>query len=197
LRRCSLAVESNEQHQVTQLLAHLGKTPDALDRLARLVYDDIHRLARHQRQGFKGGETLRTTALVHEAFLKVFRTDDATIHDRSHLMRVMALAMRQIIVDHARRQLAEKRGGDAVHVALDEQQVSDSQVDAERILDIEQAIKRLGETDSTLADLVAARFYTGLSTDEIADMQGVSRRTIQRQLKRANVWLRFELQGAV
>ncbi len=188
-------MDNKEQHQVTQLLAHIGDTPDALDRLARLVYDDIHRLARHQRQGFKGGETLRTTALVHEAFLKVFRHDDAAIHDRSHLMRVMSLAMRQIIVDHARRQLAEKRGGDAIHVELDEQQVADTRIDAERILDIEQAIDRLSESDNTLADLVAARFYAGLSTDDIANMQGVSRRTVQRQLKRANAWLRFELQG--
>jgi len=188
-------VEIDDQHQVTQLLAHLGDSPDALDRLARLVYDDIHRLARHQRQGFKGGETLRTTALVHEAFLKVFRTDDPTIHDRSHLMRIMALAMRQIIVDHARRQLAEKRGGDAVHVELDEQQVSDNRFDAERIMDVEQAIQRLGESDTALADLIAARFYAGLSTEDIADMLGISRRTVQRQLKRANAWLRFELQG--
>ncbi|TVQ40539.1 MAG: sigma-70 family RNA polymerase sigma factor [Wenzhouxiangella sp.] len=184
-----------DQHQVTQLLAHLGDSPDALDRLARLVYDDIHRLARHQRQGFKGGETLRTTALVHEAFLKVFRHEGTEINDRSHLMRVMAMAMRQIIVDHARRHLAEKRGGDAIHVELDEQSVGDERMDAERILDVENAIIRLGETDDALAELVAARFYGGLTTDDIASMQGVSRRTVQRQLKRANAWLRFELQG--
>ncbi|MCH8476677.1 MAG: sigma-70 family RNA polymerase sigma factor [Wenzhouxiangella sp.] len=184
----------DEQQQVTQLLEHLGESPDALDRLARLVYDDIHRLARHQRQGFKGGETLRTTALVHEAFLKVYRHHDAAIHDRSHLMRVMSLAMRQIIVDHARRRLADKRGGDAIHVELDEQQVADACIDAGRILDVEQAIERLGQTDEDLAELVAARFYAGLSTDDIADILGVSRRTVQRQLKRANAWLRFELQ---
>lgn len=187
-------MDIDAQQQVTQLLAHLGDSPDALDRLARLVYDDIHRLARHQRQGFKGGETLRTTALVHEAFLKVFRHDEAAIHDRTHLMRVMSLAMRQIIVDHARRQLAEKRGGDAIHVELDEQQVADVCVDAGRILDVERAIERLAESDQALAELVAARFYAGLSTDDIADIQGVSRRTVQRQLKRANAWLRFELQ---
>ena len=83
----------------------------------------------------------------------------------------------------------------AIHVELDEQQVADTRIDAERILDVEQAIDRLSESDNTLADLVAACFYAGLSTDDIANMQGVSRRTVQRQLKRANAWLRFELQG--
>lgn len=184
-----------DQHQVTRLLAHLGKSSDALDQLAQLVYADIHRLARHQRQGFRGGETLRTTALVHEAFLKVFRNEGSEISDRAHLMRVMALAMRQIIVDHARRHLAEKRGGDAIHVELDEQRVADTSQDAERIIDVENAITRLAETDEELANLIAARFYAGLTTEDIADMSGVSQRTVQRQLKRANAWLRFELQA--
>lgn len=103
--------------------------------------------------------------------------------------------MRQIIVDHARRQLSEKRGGEAVHVELDEQRMADTQRDAERILDIERAIETLARTDQEMADLIAARFYAGLSTDDIADMQGVTQRTIQRQLKRANAWLRYELQG--
>ena len=184
----------SDQHAVTRLLADLGEQPQALDQLSRLVYDDIHRLARFQRRGFKGGETLRTTALVHEAFLKVFSKNGQTISDRQHLMRIMTLAMRQIIVDHARRQLAEKRGGDAVHVELNEQQVAANRQDAERILDVEAAIERLAEIDQDLGDIIAARFYGGLTTHEIADMQSVSVRTVQRQLQRANAWLRFELQ---
>ncbi|MGY6631244.1 MAG: ECF-type sigma factor [Wenzhouxiangella sp.] len=184
----------NEKHTVTRLLADIGRQPQALEQLSRLVYDDIHRLARFQRGGFKGGETLRTTALVHEAFLKVFDRDDPTLNDRQHLMRTMTLAMRQIIVDHARRQLAEKRGGEAIHVELDEQQVAASRDDAERVLDIEAAIERLSEVDEALGQIIAARFYGGLTIEEIADMQGVSPRTVQRQLQRANAWLRFELQ---
>jgi len=181
--------------QVTQLLAHLGSEPDALDRLAELVYDDIHRLARQQRHGSAQGQTLRTTALVHEAFLKVFCGERNAINDRAHLMRVMVLAMRQIIVDHARKRLAEKRGGDAVHIPFEEQVPADGRRDAERILDIERAMDGLAQTDKELADLVAARFYAGLSTDDIAEMQGISRRTVQRHLQRANIWLRYELDG--
>lgn len=186
--------KTTEQQTVTRLLADIGRQPRALEQLSRLVYDDIHRLARFQRGGFKGGETLRTTALVHEAFLKVFDRDDPTLNDRQHLLRTMSLAMRQIIVDHARRQLAEKRGGDAIHVELDEQQVAASRNDAERVLDIEAAIERLSEVDEALGQIIAARFYGGLTIEEIADIQGVSPRTIQRQLQRANAWLRFELQ---
>lgn len=185
---------NEDQHQVTRLLADLGGTPDGLDRLSRLVYADIHRLARYHRQGFKGGETLRTTALVHEAFLKVFGKDTQGISDRQHLMRIMTLAMRQIIVDHARRQLTEKRGGNAVHVELEEDRLAATHGDAARILDVEKAILSLAQTDSDLANLVSARFYTGLETSEIAEMMGISQRTVQRQLKRANAWLRYELQ---
>lgn len=188
-------MEPSDQHQVTRLLANLGETPDALDQLASLVYEDIHRLARRQRQGFRGGETLRTTALVHEAFLKIFDKQGTGISDHAHLMRIMALAMRQIIVDHARRQLADKRGGDAVHVEFDEQRVACDSEDAERILDVERAIESLASSDQELADLIAARFYAGLTTEDIAAMSGMSQRTVQRQLKRANAWLRYELQG--
>ena len=194
--RYALGVDEKQQHDVTQLLAQLRDTPHALSRLAELVYDDIHRLARQQRLSSRRDETLQTTALVHEAFLKVFRSGQTDISDRAHLMRIMVLAMRQIIVDHARKRLAEKRGGDAVHVAFEEQVPADGRRDAERILDIERAMDGLAQTDKKLADLVAARFYAGLSTDDIAEMQGISRRTVQRQLQRANVWLRYELGGS-
>ena len=189
--------DSTEQHQVTQLLASLGQREDALEQLSRLIYADIHRLAKFHRQGFKGGETLRTTALVHEAFLKVFSSDTDYINDRQHLLRIMTLAMRQIIVDHARKQLSQKRGSDAVHLPLDEQQLGACGQDAARILDVEAAIQRLNERDKSLADIVSARYYAGLTTEEIAEMEQVSRRTVQRQLRRANAWLRLELDSPV
>ena len=185
---------SEQQTQVTQLLERLGTSPGSLGRLAEAVYEDIHRLAHFQRYQMQAGETLRTTALVNEAFLKVFREGgDLSITNRQHLMRLMVIAIRQIIVDHARRHLAQKRGGDAVHVELDEGQIAASHEDATRVLDMEAAIKRLDEMDEELGDLVAARFFAGYTTDELAELTGVSRRTVQRQLQRANAWLRFEL----
>ena len=186
-------MKNDDQHQVTQLLAKLNESPHSLERLADLVYKDIHRLAHHQRYQMQAGETMRTTALVNEAFLKVFRTDDSAISDRRHLMRIMAKAIRQIIVDHARRNLAQKRGGDAIHVELDEARIPASRDDAARVRDMESAIRRLTDMDEELSDLVSARFFAGYTTDELAELAGVSRRTVQRQLKRANAWLRFEL----
>ncbi len=186
---------SDQQTQVTQLLERLGTSAGSLGRLAEAVYEDIHRLAHFQRYQMQAGETLRTTALVNEAFLKVFREDgDASITNRQHLMRLMAIAIRQIIVDHARRQLAQKRGGDAIHVELDEGQVAATHEDASRVLDMESAIERMSSMDQQLGELVAARFFAGYNTDELAELTGVSRRTVQRQLQRANAWLRFELE---
>ncbi|QOC23008.1 sigma-70 family RNA polymerase sigma factor [Wenzhouxiangella sp. AB-CW3] len=188
--------DDDHRTQVTQLLERLGSGSGSLERLAEVVYEDIHRLAHFQRYQMQAGETLRTTALVNEAFLKVFREDaQSSISNRQHLMRLMAIAIRQIIVDHARRHLAQKRGGNAIHIELDESQVAASHEDAARVLDMEAAIERLGEMDEQLSVLVSARFFAGYSTDELAELTGVSRRTVQRQLQRANAWLRFELDG--
>ena len=190
-----MSIQDNDQQtQVTQLLERLGSSTGSLGRLAEAVYEDIHRLAHFQRYQMQAGETLRTTALVNEAFLKVFRDDgDSSITNRQHLMRLMAIAIRQIIVDHARRQLAQKRGGDAIHVEFDEGQVAATQDDAARVLDMESAIERMSDMDEELGELVAARFFAGYTTDELAELTGVSKRTVQRQLQRANAWLRFEL----
>ena len=188
---------SDQQTQVTELLARLQSDAGSLERLAEMVYDDIHRLAHFQRNRMQSSETLRTTALVNEAFLKVFREDgDTSISNRQHLMRLMTMAIRQIIVDHARRHLAEKRGGNAIHVELKESQLSAGQNDAARVLDIESAIMRLTDTDEELGELVSARFFAGYTTDELAELTGVSRRTVQRNLKRAYAWLRYELDQA-
>jgi RNA polymerase sigma factor (TIGR02999 family) len=185
---------SIDQKQVTQLLEQLAENPGSLEQLASLVYQDIHRLAHFQRNQMQAGETLRTTALVNEAFLKIFREGSTPdISDRQHLMHLMARTIRHIIVDHARRHLAQKRGGEAIHVELDEGRVAASVEDAARVLDMESAIERLSEMDEALGDLVSARFFAGYTTDELAELSGSSRRTVQRQLQRANAWLRFEL----
>ena len=185
---------SIDHKQVTQLLEQLADNPGSLERLTGMVYQDIHRLAHFQRHQMQAGETLQTTALVNEAFLKIFREGSTPdIADRQHLMRLMARTIRHIIVDHARRHLAQKRGGEAIHVELDESRVAASEEDAARVLDMESAIERLSDMDEDLGDLVSARFFAGYTTDELAELSGTSRRTVQRQLQRANAWLRFEL----
>ena len=186
----------SEEDQVTVLLEQLGQSPDSLQHLADIVYDDIHRLAQSQRRRMGGGETMRTTALVHEAYLKVFRDQGISISNREHLMRLMVKTIRQVIVDHARNQSAQKRGGDAPHLPLDEELVDGNEKDAAWVIDFDNAISRLADMDSELADIVTARYFAGHTTEEIADMIKASRRTVQRQLKRANAWLRVELQSA-
>lgn len=181
------------RHEVTRLLQAVERDPDSLERLTELVYDDIRRLAHHQQFGSSRSLTLQTTALVHEAFLKVFDRDLQSIENRSHLIRLMGCAMRQIIVDHARRRLAIKRGGDRVESGLDPDDLAGELDDARQVLEIENAFEQLERLDPDLAELVAAHFFAGYSTEELAESQGVSRRTVQRQLKRAGAWLSLSL----
>ncbi len=183
----------SDEDQITLLLERLGSSPESLEQLTEIVYDDIRRLARHQRARMGTGETLRTTALVHEAYMKLFRDTGVSISNRQHLNRLMVRTIRQVIVDHARSQMARKRGGDAAHLPLEEGLVADDERDVAWVLDMNAAINRLAEMDSELADIVTARYFAGNTTEEIADMADISRRTVQRHLKRANAWLRLEL----
>ncbi len=187
-----------DQTRITQLLDRLGEQPGAMARLSELVYQDIHRLAHYQRFEMRAGETLRTTALVHEAFLKIFRdgSADPDIEDRQHLMRLMGRVIRQIIVDHARRKLAEKRGAGAQHEPIDDQSLMDtSEREAAGVLDMESALERLERIDPDLADTVSARFFAGYTADEIAEIKSTSRRTVYRDLQRATAWLRLDMGG--
>ncbi len=182
-----------DEDPITLLLEQLRSSPESLEQLTEIVYDDIRRLARHQRARMGTGETLRTTALVHEAYMKLFRDTGVAITNRQHLNRLMVRTIRQIIVDHARSQLASKRGGSAAHLPLEEGLVAADEHDMAWVLDMNAAINRLADLDGELADIVTARYFAGNTTEEIADMADVSRRTVQRQLKRANAWLRMEL----
>ncbi len=182
-----------DEDPITLLLEQLRSSPESLEQLTEIVYDDIRRLARHQRARMGTGETLRTTALVHEAYMKLFRDTGVAITNRQHLNRLMVRTIRQIIVDHARSQLASKRGGSAAHLPLEEGLVAADEHDMAWVLDMNAAINRLADLDGELPDIVTARYFAGNTTEEIADMADVSRRTVQRQLKRANAWLRMEL----
>lgn len=146
------------RHEVTRLLQAIEREPDSLERLTELVYDDIRRLAHHQQPGASRSPTLQTTALVHEAFLKVFDRDLQQIENRQHLIRLMGCAMRQIIVDHARSRLAQKRGGDRTPSGTDPDDLAGNLADARQVLDVERAFQQLERLDPDLAELVAAHF---------------------------------------
>jgi RNA polymerase sigma factor (TIGR02999 family) len=179
--------------EVTDLLqAHGQGQSDAFGRLVPLVYDDLRRVARSQLRRLRVGETLDTTGLVHEAYLRLVDQTKATWHDRGHFLAVSAVAMRQVLIDHARSKARLKRGGGVEKTALDESKVAVAS-DAERLLEIDLALQRLADADPRLVRVVECRYFAGLSEQETAEAMGVSLRTAQRDWLKARAWLRKAL----
>jgi RNA polymerase sigma factor (TIGR02999 family) len=178
---------------ITELLvAHGRGVETAFDRLLPLVYADLKRLARSQRRRMPAGGTLDTTGLVHEAYLKLVDQSKVNWQDRGHFLAVSAMAMRQILVDHARSKGRQKRGGDARHTSLDDR-VAAVERDAALTLDLDRALGKLGALDPRLVRVVECRYFAGLTEQETAEAIGVSLRTAQREWLRARAWLREEL----
>jgi len=180
--------------EVTLLLRELrdGRR-DAFDRLIPIVYAELRRIARGQLRRAGSGRTLDTTALVHEAYVKMSAQEGLDVRDRGHFLAVSARAMRQVVVDFARARMAAKRGGDGVKVTLDDR-VATLDAEAERLLDVDRALERLRAHDERLARVVECRYFAGLAEDETAEALGVSLRTAQRDWMRAKAWLREELE---
>jgi len=160
----------------------------ALPRLFTLVYGELKVLAR--RQLAAGPQpTLDTTALVHEAFLKLVQPQQLNLRDRGHFFATAARAMRQIVVDHARRRLAEKRGGGAVKITQLDEGEGGSDLDPDTLVRLDQAMNRLQELEPRLAEIVELRFFAGLSVDQVAELREVTSRTVIRDWRRARAWL--------
>ena len=146
---------------ITRLLGRMREgDSDALDLLLPLVYSELRRIAHHQLVGKDQGLTLNTTAVVHEAYLKLVRSDSSAPKDRGHFFAVAATAMRQILIDHARARLARKRGDGAQHVPLEEHDIA---IDdrATELMDLDSALTRLEELDPRSAKVVELRSYSG------------------------------------
>lgn len=176
------------------LRAYQQGTPGAFDRLVALVYDDLRRIARRQLGRLAPGQSLNTTGLVHEAYLKMVDQTRASWQDRAHFFAVSARAMRQILVDHARHRGRQKRGGNVAHALLDEA-MTPVAADAERILLIHDALERLSSVDARLTQVVECRFFAGYSEEETAEVLGVSTRTVRRDWLRARAWLHELMEG--
>jgi RNA polymerase sigma factor (TIGR02999 family) len=159
----------------------------AFDRLVPLVYEELRRVARAHLRG-EHAHSLQTTALVHEAYLRLVDLDRMTIHDRTHFFAVSARLMRQILVDHARKRLADKRGGGVTIVGLEEvtQAVQTRAVD---VLALDEALDQLTLVDARLCRVVELRFFAGLNIDETADALDVSTATVERDWTVAKAWL--------
>jgi RNA polymerase sigma factor (TIGR02999 family) len=170
----------------------------ALDRLFGLVYGELHGLARRRLGARSPRSTLQTTALVHETYLKLAGSAGWSAGDRAHFFALAGRAMRQIVIDHARRRLRDRRGGRAVRLSLDEMEIAVEESAAELVA-LDAALDRLRSMDGELAQLVEWRFFAGRSLDEIAEFTGVSTRTLKRRWRAARAFLYQELtlQGIV
>jgi len=177
----------------TDMLGELRSgASEALDRLVPIVYGELRAIAHRQlAMGGRGG-TLATTALVHEAYIKLVDQSQAQWSDRTHFFAVAALAMRHILVDRAKARRRLKRGGDHRHVSLDEENIgADDQPDA--LLELNEALTRLAAFDPRLARVVEYRFFGGLTEHEIAEAMGVTLRTVQRDWAKARALLQRAL----
>ena len=166
--------------------------PEAMDRLFDAVYDELRRVAHCALRGERDGHTLSTTGLVHEAYFKLADHSPVEWRDRAHFFGVAARAMRQILVEYARRRGAVKRGGGVSLVAWEEETMSaDNRASA--LIAVDEALARLALHDSEMARVVECRFFAGLTEEETAKATGGSIRTVQRQWRRAKAWLYLEL----
>lgn len=165
------------------------------DRLAEympLVYAHLRKLAESRLRRERGAHTLQPTDLVNEVYLKFDRQDKLDINGRTHFLALSATAMRQVLVDHARRRNSRKRGGEALMVTLDESSIMDDGR-AQDMLDLHRALEKLAELDPVEARIVEMRFFAGLTEVEIARELNISERTVRNQWIHAKAWLRHEL----
>jgi RNA polymerase sigma factor (TIGR02999 family) len=185
---------------ISQLLAGANRGDrGALDALFAAVYQELRVVARAQLGRFRPGATLSTTALVHESYLKLVDQDSATFMDRKHFFTVAALAMRQIVVDHARRHAAQKRGGGAIRVTFDDDvahPAAPAVAEAEELLALDAALYELARLDERLVRVVELRFFGGLSVDEVAAVLDVSAATIKRDTRAARAFIAREMATA-
>jgi RNA polymerase sigma-70 factor (ECF subfamily) len=180
-------------HRITHLL-HEWSAGDqrALDELTPLVYEELRKQAARYLRRERPGHTLQTTALIHETYLKLVDAQDVEWQSRAHFFAIAANLMRRILVDHARRRDAHKRGGDQVRLPLDEALAiaEESHVD---LLALDEALDRLAAFHAQQARVVELRFFSGLSVEEAAAALGVSPRTVKSDWALARAWLRREI----
>ena len=167
-------------------------SPEHLARAAERVYAELQRLAQRQMFGERQGHTLQPTALVHEAYARLADNPDLAWQNQAHFMGLAAGLMRQVLVDHARRRKAEKRGGDQQQVTLLEELLPGDETTFD-LLDLHEAIDKLAGLHPDMARLVELRFFGGLNLEDLMEVLGQPRRTVDRNWKFARLWLAREL----
>jgi len=182
------------------LLAHREGDPDAYGRLFPMLYEHLREVAhaqlRREARARAGAHTLSTTALVHEAWFKLAEPGKLALQDRGHFFGAAARAMRQVLVDHARRVGAAKRGAGAAAVELDAANLAVEER-ADVLLALDEALQRLAAMSPRLAQVVELRFFGGLTEEEVGNVLGVTERTVRRDWVKARAWLHTEIAASI
>src|SRR5262245_34908887 len=186
-------MQDREGTDITALLDR-WRTGDAAaaNELAELVYSDLHRLAAREMRRERGEHTLQTTAVLHEAYLRIFRSEPVEWKDRAHFFAIAAQQLRRVLLDHARRAHSEKRGGGIVKLSLWESDVGTLGLD-ERLVALDEALARLENLDPRAAKVVELRFFGGLTETDAAEVLDVSVATLKRDWDFAKTWLASQL----
>ena len=188
-------LDSGRSTETQLLLAWSAGDRKALDQMLPLVYDELHRLATSYLARERADHTLQPTALVHEAYLRLINQREVDWRNRAQFLGVAASLMRRILVNHARDRAAAKRAGDRERVSLSLVEVPSGGPDVD-VIGLEDALERLAALDERKAKVVELRFYGGLTSDEVAEVLGVSRATVEREWSFSRAWLFDALGGA-
>jgi len=182
---------------VTQLLIDWGKgDKEALDKLVPLVYEELRRQAARYLRHERVGHTLQTTALIHEAYVRL--VDQRNVHwqNRAHFFGIAAQMMRRILVDHARSKKRAKRGGSDIRISFTEASLKTPDRDLD-IVALDEALERLAQIDEQQSRIVELRFFSGLTVEETAEVLSISTATVKRDWSMAKAWLHREISGEV
>jgi RNA polymerase sigma factor (TIGR02999 family) len=180
--------EADESSRIPELLAAVDRgEPGALDQLVAAVYPELKRLAHFQLTSERPGHTLNTTAIVHEAFLRL-ASGDGKWSDRGHFLRAASTVMRHLLVDHARKKRAEKRGAGQMPLTLEDDRCATDD-DSLAVLALDSALKDIAEIDPRLEQIIECRYFAGLSVNDTAEALGMAVRTVERDWQRAKAYL--------
>jgi RNA polymerase sigma factor (TIGR02999 family) len=179
---------------VPQLLERL-RTGDesAINDLVKELYTELHRIAAGKLRGERSGHTLQTTALIHEAYVKLVGDNERQFAGRAHFLAVAARVMRQVLVDYGRARATKKRAGDAVALTTDLAVENNAGLEQIRLLDLNRALDALAHEDQSLAELIEMRYFGGMTAEEMAEALGKSVHVVRHDVRLAQAWLRRNL----
>jgi RNA polymerase sigma factor (TIGR02999 family) len=182
---------------ITQLLAHVQNGDREAERqLMEAVYDELHRLAAGYMRRERADHTLQASALVNEAYVRLIGNGPVSWESRAHFFVTAAQTMRRVLIDHARRHVAGKRGGAGVRIELNENIAAVENTESGRMLDLDRALTRLAALDARQARVVELRFFAGLTVEQTAEVMAISEKTVKRDWAVARAWLEGEIKGS-